>query len=209
MDSISENKSYDYESKACCGFSNFPDGFKFKYNDDGDVCLSTDCSSWAKKLVHDMPLSDYIESESFVPPKVLHLPEFGNFERKKKRKETVGNYIEDCEYCWEYMDKTFNFCGNLVCARCNDILKNDKCKICGEKNMFAELFCNEGLVYTKECEDQSYYNMMTDYCNKCKSDLSLYFAPCDEEEYEQGCRVCRGPTAGEGDICYYCRIDFF
>ena len=120
MNSIVEKESYDYES----GFSNFSDGFKFCYSEDGDICLSTDCSTWAKKLIHNLPLSDYIESEAFIPPKVLHFPEFGTKRKKKKRtqeektqektqerKESVGNYIERrCRVCGDFTGDEENIC---------------------------------------------------------------------------------------------------
>lgn len=213
-----EKQSYDYS-----GLSNFPDGFKFRYSEDGDICFATDCSTWAKKLINNLPLSVYLESEALVPPEVLHFPEFGTRERKKLRKESVGNYIEDCESCKQHMDATFSFCGRLVCYSCNNELKRQKCNCCGAKNRIAELFCNEGKVYQAPyCEDYflelTLWNTMSYYCSNCYkeeyasyiySNIQMDFLRQDdyEEDYGEGCRVCRGPTAGQGDICYYCRVD--
>ena len=212
MNSIVEKESYDYS----CGFSNFPDGFKFRYSEDGDICIATDCSTWAKKLINNLPLSDYIDCEAFIPPAVLHFPEFGTRERKKKRKESVGNYIENCECCNQHIDTTFSFFGKLVCDSCNSELKLQKCKFCDSKNRIAEMFCNEGRVYKQEdletedfCLQLTLYNMMRDYCSKCYKedyDSLIYFRQEEdyEEDYGEGCRLCRGYTDGEGDICYYC-----
>lgn len=192
-------------SNDYCGFLNFPDGLKFKYNEEGDICIATDCSTWAKKLVDNMPLSEYLESEGLVPPEVLHFPEFGTRERRKKRKESIGNYIENCEYCSEHMDMTFKLCGNLVCSQCNYTLKNYKCKLCNKMNMFAEQFRGiyEYLDTDNYSIEQTFFNIMKDSC-KCYDHLPYYFH--EEDDYGEGCRVCRGYTAGEGDICYYCRV---
>lgn len=222
MNSIVKKESYDYSCES--GFSNFPDGFKFRYSEDGDICLSTDCSTWAKKLIHNLPLSDYIESEGFTPPKVLHFPEFGTREKKKKRKESVGNYIENCESCNRQMDTTFSFFGRLVCEQCNIELKKQKCRFCGFKNRIAELFCNEGKVYQSfEAQTQDYcleltlYHMMSDYCENCYKEeytsgiygkIQMEFFEQADDDFFQGvrrsCRVCGDFTGDEGLICYYC-----
>ena len=235
------NKSIDMTIDS--GFSNFSDGFKFKYNKEGEICLATDCSTWAKKLVNNMNLPDYLESEALVPPEVLHFPEFGTREKKKRRKESVGNYIENCEACNNYMDKTFNFYGRLVCDFCINELKKQKCS-CGANNRIAEMFCNEGKIYqAQECEDycleMTLWNMMRYYCSKCyheeyalgtystmqfeillqdeeddedydderrRQDYELLRQEYEyEEDYGEGCRICRGYTAGQ-DICYYCTV---
>ena len=221
------NKNIDmtiYGDYSYSGFSNFPDGFKFKYNKDGEICLATDCSTWAKKLVDNMPLPEYLESEALVPPEVLHFPEFGTQERKKRRKESVGNYIENCESCNFYMDKTFNFYGRLVCEDCNNELKKQKCS-CGSNNRIAEMFCNEGKVYQAPycddfCLELTLWNTMRYYCSKCYREeyapgiystmkLEILRQDTEDEDYGEGCRVCFGPTAGEGDICYYCRVELW
>lgn len=212
MNSIVEKESYDYES----GFSNFSDGFKFCYSEDGDICLSTDCSTWAKKLIHKLPLSDYIECESFVPPKVLHFPEFGTKKRTQQRKESVGNYIENCESCNRYMDTTFSFFGRLVCEQCNIELEKQKCRLCGSKNRIAELFCNEGKVYQSSqtqdyCLELTLYNMMSDYCENCykeEDNSAMEFLQEGDDDFqnynERRCRVCGDFTGDEENICYYC-----
>ena len=222
MDSI-EKKDYQYEYSTGCGFSNFPDGFKFRYTEDGDICLSTDCSTWAKKLINNVRLSDYLECESLVPPEVLHFPEFGTQERKKSRKESIGNYIENCESCNRHMDTTFSFCGRLVCDQCNFELKKQKCRYCGSNNRIAEFFCNEGKVYQSSeaqtgdyCLELALYHMMFDYCSKCYkqeyasgiySRIQFDFLE-QEDDYEyvhhERCRVCGDATDGGDLICYYC-----
>jgi hypothetical protein len=138
-----KNNSYDYDF----GFSRFPDGFKFKYNDDGEICFSTDCSTWAKRVLNNLPLPEFLESEAFNPPsEILSFPDFGTIEKKKKwKKEKVGNYIEDCEFCGSFMEKTFRFCGKLVCEPCNQFLKYEKCFLlsCGNMNRFCKIFIED------------------------------------------------------------------
>jgi len=180
--------TYDYS----CGFSRFPDGSKFKYGHDGEVCLSTDCSSWAKRLLHNLPLPDYIDSEALVPPyEFLSFPEFGTLEKKKLRKESVGNYIEDCEFCGEYMEKSFRFYKNLICGPCNQALKKEKCSLCKERpNMYAEMFMEDydtsapfGTRFVKNMvvDSNIYY-----YCSTCDNNLTQlsksYFNSNDMEE---------------------------
>lgn len=165
--------SYDYS-----GFSKFPDGSKFKYNEEGEICLSTDCSNWAKRLLHNLPLHDYIDSEELVPPsEFLSFPEFGSRERMKRkgRKESVGNYIEDCEFCGEYMEKTFQFYGKLVCESCITFLKKEKCSLCSMHNIYVDMFIEDYISIP--FETRFVKNMMVDsdiyfYCNTCYKKLS-------------------------------------
>ena len=178
MISNNENISYDYQS----GFSRFTDGSKFKYNDQGDICLSTGCSTWAKRLLHDVPLSMYIQAEEEVQPlsDFLTFPEFGTLKRKRQwKKESVGNYIEDCEYCGEYMEKTFRFYGKLVCFQCRESLKKQNCDRCDDFNSHVNTFiedCEKSDVpfntrfiknIKMEISSDIYF-----YCNSCKENLS-------------------------------------
>lgn len=171
MNSTTKVVSYDYESP--CGFSKFPDGSKFKYNGDGEVCLSTDCSTWAKRLLHNLPLPDYIDSEAFVPPcEFLSFPMFGTQERRRKqrRKESVSNYIENCECCGTYMEKTFYIDieeYKLICESCNQFLQQHNCALCkGRPNKFVERFVKSKtpLDETIAVEEQ--------YCVTCWGNLS-------------------------------------
>jgi hypothetical protein len=173
----SNNKmSYDYQT----GFSRFKDGSKFKYNDKGDICLATDCSNWAKRLLHDVPLSVYFQVEELNPSTdFLTFPEFGELKRKKKgQKETVGNYIEDCEHCGKYMEKTFRFYGKLVCSDCKKNLQKQNCDRCGEKNMYVDMFiedCDssfEQRFMKTACISSDIYF----YCNNCIENLSQVYS---------------------------------
>ena len=223
--------TYDYSSNEySCGFSRFPDGSKFKYGHDGEVCLSTDCSSWAKRLLHNLPLPDYIDSEELVPPsEFLSFPEFGTLEKKKMRKESVGNYIEDCEFCGQYMDKTFRFYKNLVCEPCNKVLNKEKCTLCNERpNMYAEMFIedyNTSVPFvTRFLKDMTVDSDIYYYCTTCNDNLAqlsnAYFNGNDtgetwfqaynrmhqEDFYElETCPGCGANTGGS--ICYWCRIE--
>ena len=98
MNQIDSTYSYDYN----CGFSQFPDGWKFKYNQEGEICFSTDCSTWSKILLNNMKIDDYIYSSQFVPEKILYFPNFGNTKKYKKSRrdtETINNYIDTCDFC--------------------------------------------------------------------------------------------------------------
>jgi hypothetical protein len=214
MNSTTEMVSYDYSSSVC-GFSNFPDGSKFKYNEDGEVCLSTDCSTWAKRLLHNLPLPDYIDSEKLVPPFELSFPEFGTRERRKKvKKESVGNYIEDCEFCGDYMEKTFSFYGKLVCEHCIHILKREKCMYCSNHNMYTNIFIEEdyssvpfGARYVK---DNVYDTDSFWYCNTCYEYVTSCFEPYNrlDEGYNlfhlEACPS--GGNESGGSLCYWCRV---
>ena len=218
MDSTTEILSYDYSTpsstRSCeCGFSKFPDGSNFKYNEDGEICLSTDCSTWAKRLLNNIPLDDYIDSESFVPPsEFLSFPEFGTRERRKGKKESVGNYIEDCEFCGNHMEKNFSFSGKLICENCNDFLQKEKCMLCKHnQNLFSMKFVKTRVI-------QESRDAIDEYCRPCwKNVMQLadaYFNSIpneggfsDEEEYEDldACPRC-GADSG-GSICYWCRVE--
>ena len=218
-----EVKSYDYTES--CGFSMFPDGSKFKYGDDGEICLATDCSTWAKRLINNLPLPDYIESETLVPPETLSFPEFGTLERKKRKKESVGKYIEDCEFCGEYMEKTYSFFGKLVCKVCITHLKNEKCLTCTNNNQHAQLFVDDvedlpfGQRYIKDEDDKE-----SDYCRICNYQLKMVYekdpilgayyhsyllAGGDDDRFyesmiEDTCQVC-GEECGNSSLCRDCR----
>jgi hypothetical protein len=206
--------SYDYD----CGFSRFPDGSKFKYDYDGEICLATDCSTWAKRLINNLPLPEYLYSGSLVPSETLYFPEFGTRERKKGKKESVGNYIEDCEFCGEYMEKTFRFYGKLVCKVCILRLKEDeKCLTCSNINQYAELFTNDvektpfGQRYIKDDE--------SDYCEDCSCRLKMvykddpilgayyhsYLLTGGEDDYEEHCQVCGEESINNSSVCEDCR----
>jgi hypothetical protein len=72
-------------------------------------------------------------------------------------------------------------------------------------NMFAEQF--SGIYEYFDTDNYSIEQTFFNIC-KCYDHLPCYVYPEDyqEEDYGEGCRVCRGYTAGEGDICYYCRV---
>ena len=237
MNSTTEMVSYDYSApssvpSSCgdsiCGFSKFPDGSKFKYNEDGEVCLATDCSTWAKRLLHDLPLPDYIDSDQLVlPSEFLSFPEFGTRERRKKvKKESVGNYIEDCEFCGDYMEKTFRFFGKLVCEPCIQVLKRETCMHCSNHNMYADIFIEEdynsvpfGARFVKDMtvDTDSYW-----YCNTCYQNVSRLTNNEEESWFQAYNRLDEGynlfyldthleacPSCGNesgGSLCYWCRV---
>ena len=218
--------SYDY-----CGFSSFSDGSNFRYSNNGDICLANDGSTWAKRLINNAPLQDYIDSKELVPAESLLFPEFGTLEKKKKKKETVGNYIEDCEFCGEYMEKTFTFYGKLVCKECASRLKNEKCLTCSNINKYADLFTNDAEEtpfcqrYIKDETDKESY-----YCNVCSFRLKMVYEDdkllgasyhsyllsgggdlYENEDYdrmyesmiEKHCQIC-GDESGIDSVCRNC-----
>ena len=222
------NQSMDMNNDySTCGFSRFPDGSKFKYDEDGEICLATDCSTWAKRLLNNLPFADYIESEEFVPPsEFLSFPEFGTLEKKKKgKKESVGNYIEDCEFCGVYMEKTFSFQGKLVCKKCITLLKREKCLTCSNSNQYAQLFIDDveeipfSNRYIKDETDKE-----AEYCQDCSYKIkmvyeddpilgayfhSLLLAGGVEDRFyqimsENTCQVC-GDDCGNSSLCQDCR----
>lgn len=214
--------SYDYVPDYC-GFSMFQDGSKFKYDEDGEICLATDGSTWAKRLINNMPLPDYIDSKSLIPPvETLLFPEFGSLERKKKKKESVGNYIEDCEFCGKYMEKTFSFYGKLVCEGCIARLKDERCLTCSNKNQYAELFVDdvEDLPFEQRYVKDEADNE-ADYCQICSCRLKMVYEDDpilgayyhsylltggeDDRFYESmTCQVC-GENCGNSSLCQDCR----
>ena len=127
-----------------CVLNNFKDGSKFKYNNKGQVCFSNDCSSWAKRVLHNLPLDDYLESEALVPPKApFTVPNFGTKERPpKQKKETIDNYVEACESCTCPFEGswTYQFYGKLVCKRCLGYFKKQVCRVCKQPTVLAKEF---------------------------------------------------------------------
>jgi hypothetical protein len=206
MNSNSSNMTYDY---VPCGFSKFPDGSKFKYGDDGEICLATDCSTWAKQLLNNLSLPEYLYSEALVPPERMLFPEFGTLERKKRKKESVGKYIEDCEFCGEYMEKTFRVSFEddykLVCEDCNKFFQKEKCLLCKQRqNRYFEK-----IITNSEDLDGE------DYCSTCWGNLTQlatsYFQAREGYGYDEddrdldacpGCGIDNG-----GSLCYWCRHD--
>jgi hypothetical protein len=229
MNSFNSNMSYDYFSCSdICGFSYFTDDKEFKYTEDGDICISTDASNWAKKLINNMSLEKYIESEALVPPEKLSFPEFGTRERAKKiRKESVGNYIESCELCNDSLENGTHRLAKvnkLVCSDCFEYAKNlNPCGLCfGDSNLY--MFIN-GLVAKKN------YKYMNIYCVDCIKEFNIEINPAVEWEYyenqhyenqhyeqdeteqqedelvnEDECLGCGGYSV-DGGICYYCRVE--
>lgn len=222
MISSQENNTYDYLCSTPSfesGFSRFPDGSKFKYNCDGEICLAIEGSTWAKRLLKNMPLYKYLESEWVVPQSdFLTFPEFGTLERKKQwKKESVGNYIEDCELCGEYMEKTFNFHEKLVCNNCNESLKKQKCTLCKGFNSFVINFINDyektDIPFEIRLIKRVNTTISTDfylYCKTCEENLSHlnraymsgrdyylsepYLEPLDYEDPDV-CSFCEGGTS--------------
>ena len=192
--------------------------------------LNDCCSTWAKRLVNNLPLSEVL-----IPPsEFLSFPEFGTLEKKKMRKESVGNYIEDCEFCGQYMGKTFTFYGKLVCEGCISLLKSQMCLTCSNINKYAEMFTND----TEQTEvpfNQRYiqegHGGESNYCEVCsnniksvyKSDpilgayyhsrlLSMSESEDDYDYYnrlyqdmtEETCQVC-GDVSIDSSICQDCK----
>lgn len=208
MNTIENKNTMTMNECKCTGFSMFPDGYKFRYNENGDICLATDCSTWAKRLVHNVPLSDYIESETFVPPTELRFPEFGTLKKKKVKKESIGNYIEDCEFCEKHMEKTFSFSiiegdRKLICEECNDFVQKEKCLLCKQRaNRYVEFLNEKGTCVPSG----------KDYCSTCWNNLTQlsnsYFGVPEVEYFEEedleacpGCGIDNG-----GSICIWCRV---
>lgn len=226
--------SYDYDT-----FSRFTNDKKeFKHGADGDIYISTDCSSWKDVLLNNMKLSDFIDSEALVPPETLTFPNFGTREKKKNRKETVGNYIDSCELCEGSLETgTFRFhCGvdkYLICSDCNKYAKRELtkkyCIYCHQNppehyNMFIDGRYKEYLV-------SPYKEMMCVHCILYRfGDYALTDIPnqgvvqdedyhSDEEhypivqqdddfEYEEEICISCRGESSGGGICYWCRVDW-
>jgi hypothetical protein len=158
-------------------FLQFKDGSKFKYNENGQVCLATNCTTWAKRLLHNLPLDDYLASESLVPPKdPFTSPNFGTKKRQKKIKESIDNYTANCAYCDRPFEGiwTHQFHGKLVCIGCLKYFKKQVCSFCFQKTVFAEEFI-------KHSGDKSFiedYDWTKDFhrsmCNLCSTHLQIY-----------------------------------
>jgi len=124
-----------------CGFSKFVDGSKFKYNEYGEICLKGDYSNWSKRLLNNLTIEDYIDNQYLNPQSdFLTFPNFGNKISIKKRKETIGNYIENCELCDKNIDKAYKYYKKLVCKECIKNIEKETCTVCFEKNIYCQKF---------------------------------------------------------------------
>lgn len=205
VSNIKDNNEY-------IGFSRFKDGFKFKYDSNGEVCLSTDCSTWAKRVLNNMPLFDFIDSKQYIPPsEFLTFPEFGTLKQKKRRRESIDNYIEDCEFCGNYMEKSFKVGEKLICEHCNLFLKTETCSLCKNlniyHNMFLDYYDKNSVSFQTTLINNN--NMTVDsniffYCKTCNDNLSLY--QYDTEFDLEACPGC-GVEDSAGSLCYMCRYE--
>lgn len=227
-----ETKDENMIMTDCCEgvFSRFTDDTKvFKYSRDGDICISTDCSTWAKVLLNDMKLSDYIDSEALVPTEdPFTFPNFGTREKTKRRKESVGNYIEECELCNSSMETVHRFNGfesYLVCTDCYEYSKGLRwlnCIYCHRKStvkydMFIDGTYKKNILYTtsflwdttcKDCIEERYGYIERVPIEQLPTE-ELYFDPLDQENYydDEICISCREENSG-GGFCYYCRMEW-
>jgi hypothetical protein len=200
-----------YEIK---GFSYFNDSKEFKYDNDGDIRISTDCSSWSKVLLNNMKLDDYLYSEALVPSDFLAFPVFKNNKRIKKRKESVGNYIENCEFCDEYLEKSYRFEDKIVCFGCMYYINLERCIECDEPNIQCCNFMkcspeNRKIMRWNWYNSVNYYTEHS-YCEKCYcpryyQDMYSHYYEYDLED--DNCTIC-GSESGHG-ICSTCRMHEF
>jgi hypothetical protein len=225
MNSQSEMNIYDYSNScsAICGFSHFTDDKEFKYGNDGDICISTNSSTWAKKLLNNMRLDDYLESESFVPPPELTFPNFGTRDKPKKGvKESVGNYIESCELCQDSLEKgahrLVNIDNKLVCFDCFDYVNNKShmCFFCKcQPTHYYTMFLNGSLDLTEQIHDEN------NYCKDCIKKLfqtqrPTYYLfgqyilnqyedqPYEQDEYQYEYQQDEQEEYQQEDVCLSC-----
>ena len=160
------------------GFSHFTDSKKFKYNEYGEILISTDSSSWANKLLNNMKLDDYFESESLIPIIPTNFPNFESQKKiKKGKKESVGNLIEECDICnapfENYAHRLINNTNNtykLTCQICFKFAMN--INICKVANCCNSVICHTKLMNNSNnklkeiylLSNVRYYKLCRNYC---------------------------------------------
>jgi len=195
------------------GFSKFQDGSKFKYNKAGEVCFSTDCSSWAKRLLNNVPLHEYMYSESLVPPKdPFTSPNFGTQKKSKKRQERVNAYIDSCEFCslaFQVEDAmssiTVFYKGKQVCAQCYSA--DCECDIGVTQNINVHRF--HGKLVCSKC--YTFLNRNQGNCWLCKKNPSVladHFTKFEGGDYSKF-YVLVGLYNENKMFCYQCRDEMY
>jgi hypothetical protein len=189
-------------------FSKFTDKLNFKYNAYGDICISTDCSSWSKVLMNNMRIDDYFEGENITPSsEFLSFPNFGTKTRTiKKKKESIEDYIDLCECCNGKLDiDRYIHNKKIICIHCMDRI-NNLCSVCkkndtifiekindrtiikkGRKTVYSDTgknyFIENSESYCKPCyreyiDDE--YDMCSNCGIECESDRHNYITMCDD-----------------------------
>jgi len=184
-----------------CGFSRFKDNLNFKYSNNGDICISNDCSTWSKVLINNMKLDDYFQCENTLPSYRLLLPNFGTKKKIKKGKETFDDYIDVCDLCNFKLGIDRYICyKNIICFECMNIIKLERCVHCKKNhNMFIEKYINKIITYKNNIwiyieGGNDYFSLIGDYF--CKN--------CFYEEVNR-CMNC-GNYSGNESLCSECEI---
>jgi hypothetical protein len=213
------NKDMDYVETE--GFSHFTDSKKFKYNEYGEILISTGSSSWANKLLNNMKIDDYFESEAVIPVIPTHFQQFENQKKiQKNKKESVKNLIEECEICnisfENYAHRLYYtaecYTDKLVCLSCFDY-ENNKIKCndpeCNNPNFathMREINKGTGSIYEYEYYNMKYASLACHYCEVCIERIIEQDQQYPEEINEDICIQCGCDKPG-GGICYYCRTE--
>ena len=205
MESKNDYNDYDYDI-----FSKFTDKLNFDYNACGDICISTDCSSWSKVLLNNMRLDDYFESENTTPSsEFLSFPNFGTKKREKKKKETVEDYVDLCECCNHKLDiDRYIHNKKIICFQCMDQM-NNVCLACKNNDTIFREKIKDGTIMKKGRD--SVYSDTGKYCLIEYS--KTYCKPCYREyvddEYDRcfNCGIeCEWDRYDYITMCYDCKL---
>lgn len=122
-------------------FSNFVDGNKFKYTDDGNIALNYDNSTWRNVLLNNMLLEDYVNSQ-YITPTIQSKPVYDMNINKKIQKYNKFDERINNKKCNKNINK-------------NSICKND-CKCNNDENLnIDDISKNENYII----KDNFYVNI--------------------------------------------------
>jgi hypothetical protein len=205
MENQIESKINDYDVEN--PFNNFRDSLKFKYNDNGDICISTDKTSWVRVLLNNMKLDDYFQSENTVP--VLSFPCVQNKINCKSRKKAIQDNLELCEICDSELDlDRYIYQKKIVCCSCIDKISS-MCSICKTTDSIrtekikANLIIKKWKIYVYIDTGKSYNLEYSDYY--CKSCYREYV----DDEYDRcsNCGIeCESDRENVITLCRECKI---
>ena len=142
----------------------FKDAKKFTTKIDGDIHISTDCSTWAKVLINNLKLDDYLYSEQCLPPFELLLPNFGTREKKKKK-----HIEEPCESCGDELGlDRYIHRKKIICLPCMNHVKNC-CSSCKQNYTLLYQEKNKLIppIMFAYIDFQAHINGITTYCKNC------------------------------------------
>ena len=202
------NSGYKCGSKT---FTNFIDGHKFKYTNDGNIAFNYDNSTWKNVLLNNMLLEDYLHSQYMIPIIKINPVYDMNLKNKIKKYQYHDQIIDNYKYKYMINKKFYKKINNV--NNINNFKYANKHRLSRKKNIdktkkytrLNKIFNNDindvdNIIWLKcyicsQSVNYNYYNL----CFKCDYNFEYIYNLYD------CCPAC-GILNETGDICVFCRL---